>query len=247
MEWHEGTCYLNGKWMPLADASISVLDRGFIFGDGVYEVIPVDTVDGIRAPFHARPHYARLQRSLDAVRISNPLFARAVARPDRGADRSPSLAAPADLRAGNARRGQARPSVPDGSGADGVHEQHAVAADSGRADRQRRVGGDSRRRALAALRHQEHLAARQRADEAVRHGPRRVGNRDAARRLPDGRVQHEHDAREGRRRDRTAEDGADPARHHLRRGVRHRPEARTRDGTQAGRRKPNCAPPTKCG
>jgi D-alanine transaminase len=73
MEWHEGTCYLNGKWMPLADASISVLDRGFIFGDGVYEVIPVDTVDGIRAPFHARPHYARLQRSLDAVRIANPL------------------------------------------------------------------------------------------------------------------------------------------------------------------------------
>jgi D-alanine transaminase len=72
MEWHEGTCYLNGRWMPLADATVSVLDRGFIFGDGVYEVIPVDTVDGIRAPFHARPHYARLQRSLDAVRIANP-------------------------------------------------------------------------------------------------------------------------------------------------------------------------------
>ena len=70
MEWHEGTCYLNGQWTPLAGATISVLDRGFIFGDGVYEVIPVDTVDGIRAPFHARPHYARLQRSLDAVRIS---------------------------------------------------------------------------------------------------------------------------------------------------------------------------------
>ena len=72
MEWQQGTCYLNGEWIPLADARISVLDRGFIFGDGVYEVIPVDTVDGIRAPFHARPHYARLQRSLDAVRIANP-------------------------------------------------------------------------------------------------------------------------------------------------------------------------------
>jgi D-alanine transaminase len=72
MEWDEGTCYLNGEWLPLAEARVPVLDRGFIFGDGVYEVIPVDTVDGIRAPFHARPHYARLQRSLDAVRIGNP-------------------------------------------------------------------------------------------------------------------------------------------------------------------------------
>ena len=72
MEWDEGTCYLNGQWLPLANACVPVLDRGFIFGDGVYEVIPVDTVDGIRAPFHARPHYARLQRSLDAVRIANP-------------------------------------------------------------------------------------------------------------------------------------------------------------------------------
>jgi D-alanine transaminase len=73
MEWQQGTCYLNGEWLPLAEARIPVLDRGFIFGDGVYEVIPVDTVDGVRAPFQARPHYARLQRSLDAVRIANPL------------------------------------------------------------------------------------------------------------------------------------------------------------------------------
>jgi D-alanine transaminase len=72
MDWNEGTCYLNGQWLPLAEACVPVLDRGFIFGDGVYEVIPVDTVDGIRAPFHARPHYARLARSLDAVRIADP-------------------------------------------------------------------------------------------------------------------------------------------------------------------------------
>ena len=72
MEWQEGTCYLNGTWQPLADAKISVLDRGFIFGDGVYEVIPVDTVDGIRAPFHAVQHFERLQRSLDGVRMANP-------------------------------------------------------------------------------------------------------------------------------------------------------------------------------
>jgi D-alanine transaminase len=71
-DWQQATCYLNGEWTALADAKVSVLDRGFIFGDGVYEVIAVDTVDGIRAPFRAHAHFARLQRSLDAVRIDNP-------------------------------------------------------------------------------------------------------------------------------------------------------------------------------
>lgn len=72
-DWQRATCYLNGEWTALIDAKVSVLDRGFIFGDGVYEVIAVDTVGGIRAPFRAHAHYARLQRSLDAVRIENPL------------------------------------------------------------------------------------------------------------------------------------------------------------------------------
>ena len=72
-DWQQATCYLNGEWTALADAKVSVLDRGFIFGDGVYEVIAVDTVDGLRAPFRAHAHFARLQRSLDAVRIDNPL------------------------------------------------------------------------------------------------------------------------------------------------------------------------------
>ena len=69
-------CFLNGRWQPLAEATVPVLDRGFIFGDGVYEVIPVDTVavDGapVRAPFGATPHFARLARSLARVRIDNP-------------------------------------------------------------------------------------------------------------------------------------------------------------------------------
>lgn len=73
IDWQQATCYLNGQWTALSDAKVSVLDRGFIFGDGVYEVIAVDTVDGIRAPFRAHAHFARLQRSLDAVRIDNPL------------------------------------------------------------------------------------------------------------------------------------------------------------------------------
>jgi D-alanine transaminase len=74
MEWQDATCYLNGEWQPLASAKISVLDRGFIFGDGVYEVIPVDSIEpGLRAPFRAREHIARLERSLAAVRMANPL------------------------------------------------------------------------------------------------------------------------------------------------------------------------------
>lgn len=71
--WRQATCYLNGEWSALIDAKVSVLDRGFIFGDGVYEVIAVDTVDGVRAPFRAQQHFARLQRSLDQVGIANPL------------------------------------------------------------------------------------------------------------------------------------------------------------------------------
>ena len=61
--------YLNGEFMPLAEARVPVLDRGFIFGDGVYEVIPVYS----RRPFRLAEHLRRLQNSLDGVRIANPL------------------------------------------------------------------------------------------------------------------------------------------------------------------------------
>ena len=60
--------FLNGEWMPIAEARVPVLDRGFIFGDGVYEFIPVYG----RKPFRAAPHFARLKRSLDAIAITNP-------------------------------------------------------------------------------------------------------------------------------------------------------------------------------
>ena len=60
--------YLNGKFMPVEDAHIPVLDRGFIFGDGVYEVIPVHS----RHPLRLAEHLRRLQPSLDRVRIANP-------------------------------------------------------------------------------------------------------------------------------------------------------------------------------
>ena len=61
-------CHLNGQTLPLCDAKVSVLDRGFIFGDGVYEVIPVYG----RRLFRFDEHMARLQRSLTKLRIANP-------------------------------------------------------------------------------------------------------------------------------------------------------------------------------
>ena len=61
-------CLLNGQLLPLREAKISVLDRGFIFGDGVYEVIPVYG----RRLFRFDEHMARLARSLDKLRIVNP-------------------------------------------------------------------------------------------------------------------------------------------------------------------------------
>lgn len=60
--------YLNGAFLPLAEAKVSVLDRGFLFGDGVYEVIPVYS----RKPFRLGEHLRRLQASLDGIRLHNP-------------------------------------------------------------------------------------------------------------------------------------------------------------------------------
>lgn len=65
----DNPCYLNGELVPLRDAKVSVLDRGFIFGDGVYEVIPVYG----RRLFRFDEHMARLDRSLAKLRIANPM------------------------------------------------------------------------------------------------------------------------------------------------------------------------------
>ena len=62
-------CYLNGDFSTLRDAKISVLDRGFIFGDGVYEVVPAYA----GKLFRFEQHMARLNRSLAELRIANPL------------------------------------------------------------------------------------------------------------------------------------------------------------------------------
>lgn len=62
------TIYLNGAYLPIEEAKISVLDRGFIFGDGVYEVIPAYSGRAFRLGEHLR----RLQHSLDGIRLANP-------------------------------------------------------------------------------------------------------------------------------------------------------------------------------
>ncbi|MCB1998820.1 MAG: D-amino acid aminotransferase [Burkholderiaceae bacterium] len=61
-------CHLNGEFLPLNEAKISVLDRGFIFGDGVYDVAPVYG----RRMFRFDEHMARLERGLQKIRITNP-------------------------------------------------------------------------------------------------------------------------------------------------------------------------------
>ena len=60
--------YLNGQFVPLADAKVSVFDRGFLFGDGVYELIPVYS----RRPFRLQEHLRRLANSLQAIQLANP-------------------------------------------------------------------------------------------------------------------------------------------------------------------------------
>ena len=63
------TCWLNGAYLPLAEARVSPLDRGFLFADGVYEVVPVHR----GRAFRLQQHLERLERSLAEIRIRNPL------------------------------------------------------------------------------------------------------------------------------------------------------------------------------
>ena len=61
--------YINGEYLPRSQAKVSVLDRGFLFGDGVYEVIPVFSGN----PLRLNKHLERLQRSMNRVLLENPL------------------------------------------------------------------------------------------------------------------------------------------------------------------------------
>lgn len=77
----EPVVWLNGALTPLSQARVPVLDRGFIFGDGIYEVVPVYALEAneasgaattVRVPFRISQHLARLARSLGKVGIANP-------------------------------------------------------------------------------------------------------------------------------------------------------------------------------
>lgn len=61
-------CYLNGKYLPIDQAAISPFDRGFLFGDGVYEVMPVYA----GRPFRFNAHVGRMARSLGEIRMEDP-------------------------------------------------------------------------------------------------------------------------------------------------------------------------------
>jgi D-alanine transaminase len=63
-------CYLNGEYVPLAEARVSPFDRAFLFGDAVYEVVPV--YNG--RPFRLKEHVDRLNRSLESIRMAAPLM-----------------------------------------------------------------------------------------------------------------------------------------------------------------------------
>ena len=65
---NDNLCFLNGEFMPISEARIPVLDRGFIFGDGIYEVVPVYG----RKLFRFDEHLARLNRSLGKLRLPQP-------------------------------------------------------------------------------------------------------------------------------------------------------------------------------
>jgi len=60
--------YLNNQYLPLCEAKVSVMDRGFLFGDGIYEVIP--SYSG--KLFHFQKHMERLESSLSSIRLANP-------------------------------------------------------------------------------------------------------------------------------------------------------------------------------
>lgn len=61
-------CYLDGEYLPLDQARVSPMDRGFLFADGGYEVIPVYS----RQPFRLEQHLARLDNTLSGLEIANP-------------------------------------------------------------------------------------------------------------------------------------------------------------------------------
>ena len=231
-------CYLNGEYTPISQAKVSVLDRGFIFGDGIYEVVPVYG----RRLFRFDEHMARLNRSLGQAAHRQPAQPRRVAGalPPAGGQRRRRHRhrRPARLHPGHARRGAARPRHAAGADADRLHDGQPDEAGDRRAAPPRRGLRHRARLPLGARRHQEHQPAGQRAGAADLGRPRRAGDDHVPRRLAHrGRGQQRLD-RARRRAARPAEERARAGGHPRRtaaravRGLRHRlqpaPDLRSR-------------------
>ena len=186
--------YLNGRYLPLAEAGISPLDRGFLCGDGAYELVPVYS----RRPFRLAEHLTRLQATLDGIRLANPKDARGWATV--------------------VERLIAEAPWDDQS----IYLQVTRGADNKRDDADRDTGercrsNHCRRRPLGPLRPQGRLPARQ-------HPRAPAGGRCRLRRSPadprrpaQGGSRLEHLRRQGWCAARPAEDVLHAARHHLRR------------------------------
>ena len=198
--------WLDGRLLPLDEARISPLDRGFLFGDGVYEVLPV--FDGRAYRFDA--HMERLDRSLREIRMAPPL------------DRAGWLAIFGKLVHGNgggdccstcrSRAASSRSAITSRSRRRARRSSPAAeaAGRAGRRDRARRRGGDRGGHPLVALRHQVDVAARQRA-AALAGGRRRRGRDDpAARRASDRGEREQRARRQGREHRDAAADQRDP-------------------------------------
>jgi branched-subunit amino acid aminotransferase/4-amino-4-deoxychorismate lyase len=155
-------CYLNGDFTPVCEAKVSVLDRGFIFGDGIYEVVPVY---GQRL-FRFDEHMARLERSLGKLRIHNPhrprgagcsaaaTLVRALAQSEHAEDQLVYI----QITRGVAPRDHVMPAGITPTVFMMVTRDETAL---GRAAPPRRGLCDGARLPLGARRHQEHLAARQ--------------------------------------------------------------------------------------
>ena len=168
-------CYLNGEYLPLREARISPLDRGFLYSDGAYEVTPVY---GGR-PFRFQQHHDRLTRSLTEIRMDDPLtrdawrsvYRELIAR--NGAARSLYICA-GDAR----RRVRPQPRAAARRTAHGVRLRRTLAGRPRRLARDRPARGHRGGHALGALRHQVGVAARERAAAPARG--RRKRQRDAS-------------------------------------------------------------------
>ena len=173
--------YLNGEFMPLEEARVPVLDRGFIFGDGVYEVMPglfAPSVPARRtsetAAEQPRRHPARQSVAGRGVDQAHPRTHRA----QRGR-RS------VDLFPGHARRRETRARVSEKRAADRIHDEQSAGDAAARAGRKRRRLHNGDRLPLAQMRRQIGIAARQLPAQANGGRCRRGRSRDVPRRLPD--------------------------------------------------------------